>query len=374
VNDDELRRLMREQIPEHRADFWTNLEERVMADRPRGAGESDGSPDRTARSSAATPWGANDMSVQHDRPDDARKFRWAGPGWTKLAVAAAAAAVMGGLAVGAEQGGVFSSKGVSWEGRTDQSDVAASTTARSQTSEPTHQGAATPLTEGSTGSATTGTTRATGGSVGQVADPGGLGAVAVPAVTKAVPFDLGQAVNLVKGAQFAVEGTPLEAYTWSDRNGRNVTLITREAVTDSHGSIVKSILRAYTASQLGRTLKQVGRFVDEATGLDLDLFQIKDADHDGIAEIVICFVTKVVGKLTPVTRTVHRLIHGHDYVLRGTGLPESTIAGLNPTELLAVPTSLLSPVLSAVPAADGWPAGSYDASLSLVNGFLRSGR
>lgn len=187
-------------------------------------------------------------------------------------------------------------------------------------------------------------------------------AVPVTAVTEAVPMAPADAARLVAAAGAVVPGTPVKALSWNDRNGRNYALVTHELVRDGRGSVIKDVMHVVVVAQLGKTLAQLGRFVDKTTGLDLDLFQIHDGDHDGLGEIVICFVTKVVGKLVPVTMTVHRLIGGHDHVVHGTGLPEATVAGLSPTELLAVPTSLLAPVVSAVPAAGGQQAATTSPS------------
>lgn len=311
------------------------------------------------------------MSVQHDRSDDVRPRRRLTAGWTKLAVAAAAVVVTAGLAVGAERGGVFSTKDVSYQEK--HAETEGSPSASTTQPQPTASQLGKAAVQSLPGEAIGGVTGQSGRGSGHGDSPKGgavLGPVAVAAVTAVAALPTSEALALVAGAGVPVVGVPVKAYTWNDRNGRNSALITHELVKDRHGKVVKDLLHVVVVAQLGKTLKQVGRFIDHTTGLDLDLFQLHDRDHDGIAEIVICFVTKVVGKLTPVTLIVHRLVGGHDYVLRGTGLPEQTVAGLNPTELLAVPTALLSPVLSAVPAAAAWPQGDYADSLNVVNTFL----
>jgi len=433
VSDEELRRHLSTSVPDHGDGFWEGLEHRLatvhrpdlrvvpptapadpgmpghgvpapapvlpeipeilvsegeeidQAGRPRGVGEPVGSPERRARQSAQTPWGAKDMSFQHDPSDESRTVTRARSGWTKLAVAAAAVAVLGGVAVGAERGGIFSTSRVSWTEEPGGTTGATGTTGTGGTqtttdtpsTAPDQGGPAAPA--GGTGGAGTGSSPKATANGGQGCSGGhscagatllGLDVIAVAKVTSAIPVDLAGALKLVEATKTSVLGVPEKALGWNDKHGLNVVLVTREVVRDAQGVVVKVVVRAFVVAKLGSTTKLIGHLVQQGTGLALNTLQIRDGNVDGIAEVVLGLVSSAKTKLSPVTMIVHELVGGNDYTLQGVGLPETIFSALSPTELLALPNALLSPVLSAVPGAGDWPSGTYTDALGLVNQFL----
>jgi hypothetical protein len=177
----------------------------------------------------------------------------------------------------------------------------------------------------------------------------------------------------VKKAGLRTAGDPVEAWSWTDVNGRNV-LLTTKSVQQREGNVVRAAtLHVYQAVGLGEHARMLlTPLRDPGTApcdLDFNLdfvpgsIQVADRDGDGYAEASVGWWSSCRGDPGPVRLKLALLTKGTYYILRGTGLLAS----------MQLPSGITVPPATFTPNAPKtrWPRGSYEATTALFRQLFR---
>jgi hypothetical protein len=189
----------------------------------------------------------------------------------------------------------------------------------------------------------------------------------------ATRIDASAAAAEVKQAGLRTTGDPVEAWSWTDVNGRNV-LLTTKSVQRREGDVVRAAtLHVYQAVGLGERARMLlTPLRDPGTApcdLDFNLefvpgsIQVADRDGDGYAEASVGWWSSCRGDPGPVRLKLALLTKGTYYILRGTGLVAS----------MQLPSGITVPAATFTPNAPKarWPHGTYQATTALFRQLFR---
>jgi hypothetical protein len=182
------------------------------------------------------------------------------------------------------------------------------------------------------------------------------------------------ATTEVLQAGLRTKGAPVEAWSWSDANGRNV-LLTTKTVDRREGSVVRAAtLHVYHAAGLGRSPRMLLTPLRDPGTVPCDLefnldfvpgsIQVTDADGDGYGEASVGWWSSCRGDPGPERIKLALVTKGTYSILRGSGLvaaQPSVPAGIT------VPPARFAP---NVPEGR-WPARSYPATVALFKRLFR---
>jgi hypothetical protein len=180
-------------------------------------------------------------------------------------------------------------------------------------------------------------------------------------------IDASAAVAEVKRAGLHTTGNPVEAWTWTDADGRNV-LLTTKSVQKREADVVRAAtLHVYQAVGLGAHARMLlTPLRDPGTSpCDLDYhldfvpgsIQVSDRDGDGYAEASVGWWSSCRGDPGPARVKLAVLTRGTYYILRGSGLPTSVQL---PAGITAPPATFTPNVRRGL-----WPRGTYRATTAL---------
>lgn len=175
-------------------------------------------------------------------------------------------------------------------------------------------------------------------------------------------------------ARLRTNGAPVEAWTWSDANGRNVVLTTK-TVERRDGAVVRAAtLHVYQAVGLARSPRMLLTPLRDPGTVPCDLdfnlefvpgsIQVTDADGDGYGEASVGWWSSCRGDPGPERVKLALVTKGTYYILRGSGLVASQPS---------LPAGITVPPASFAPNVpeDRWPAGSYPATVALFERLFR---
>jgi hypothetical protein len=177
----------------------------------------------------------------------------------------------------------------------------------------------------------------------------------------------------LKKAGLRTSGNAVEAWSWSDANGRNV-LLTTKTVDKREGSVVRAAtLHVYQAAGLGaRPRMLLTPLRDPGTApceveFNLDFvpgsIQVADRDGDGYGEATVGWWSSCRGDPGPVRLKLALLTKGGYEILRGYGL----LASMELPSGITVPPATFTP---NVPESR-WPRGTYDPTVALFRQLFR---
>jgi hypothetical protein len=198
-------------------------------------------------------------------------------------------------------------------------------------------------------------------------------APATVALSDVAHVDARAGLTELKKAGLKATGSPVDAWSWTDTNGRNL-FVTTKSVDKREGPVVRAAtLHVYHAAGLGRQprmlltpLRDPGTpNCDVDFGLDFvpGSVQVSDTDGDGHGEATVAWWSICRGDPGAERLKLALVTKGTYYILRGYGLRagETLPAGIT------VPPATFTPNV----AAGRWPHGSYDAATALFRQFFR---
>jgi hypothetical protein len=230
------------------------------------------------------------------------------------------------------------------------------------------EGAATTVTTAAPTAATTpsaGASAATSPAAGP--SPSTASKVPLSGVAK---VDAAQARTQVRQAGLAVQGRGVEAWGWTDTNGRNLLLATKTVDRTEAGIVRAATLHVYHVAGLDSRptmlltpLRDSGvPDCDVDFGLDFvpGSIQVSDTDGDGYGEATVGWWSLCAGDPEPERIKLALVTKGTYYILRGTGRRASEPP---PPAGITFPEASFAPSLPA----NRWPAGSYQKTVDLFH-------
>jgi hypothetical protein len=186
-------------------------------------------------------------------------------------------------------------------------------------------------------------------------------------------IDAAAAADEVRRARLRTSGDAVEAWSWSDANGRNL-LLTTKSIDKREGAVVRAAtLRVYHVAGLGDRPRMVrAPLRDPGTSpcdLDFNLdfvpgsIQVADRDGNGYGEASVGWWASCRGDPGPVRLKLALVTNGTYYILRGTGL----LASMPLPAGITVPPATFTP---NVPKSR-WPRGTYDPTVALFRQLFR---
>ena len=155
-------------------------------------------------------------------------------------------------------------------------------------------------------------------------------------------------------------GEVLDAGRWTDRNGRNLLVVTRHVdARDASGAMAAATIGVLHVAHLESRPVVLRRMTDpsgpacefdfvSAVGRD---YQVAgDLDGDGYLEVSVAWDSSCLSEASRSTVKVALLSNGRKYILRGLGWPYGRPAGDQWPDTQVVETQ---------PAASSWPAGFH---------------
>ena len=174
----------------------------------------------------------------------------------------------------------------------------------------------------------------------------------------------------VRQAGLAVQGKGVEAWGWTDTNGRNLLLTTKTVEKTEAGVVRAATLHVYHVGGLDDRPKMLLTPLrdsgvpecDVDFGLDFvpGSIQVSDTDGDGYGEATVGWWSLCAGDPEPERIKLALVTRGTYYILRGTG---RRVDAPPPPEGITFPKASFTPNL---PAAK-WPAGSYQKTVDLFH-------
>ena len=199
---------------------------------------------------------------------------------------------------------------------------------------------------------------------------------ASPAAPRKAPLsgvaqvDAGDARTQVKKAGVSVQGKGVEAWGWTDTNGRNL-LLTTKSVDKTEGAVVRAAtLHVYHLAGLDSTPRSMLTPLRDSGVPDCDVdflldfvpgsIQVSDTDGDGYGEATVGWASLCAGDPEPERIKLALVTKGTYYILRGTG---QRATDPEPPSGITFPKATFTPNL---PAAK-WPAGTYQRTVDLFH-------
>ncbi|HEX8581610.1 MAG TPA: hypothetical protein VF640_04745, partial [Acidimicrobiales bacterium] len=178
----------------------------------------------------------------------------------------------------------------------------------------------------------------------------------------------------VRQAGFPVQGNGVEAWGWTDTNGRNLVLTTKSVEKTEAGVVRAATLHVYHVAGLDsrprmllKPLRDPGvPNCDVDFGLDFvpGSVQVSDTDGDGYGEATVGWWSLCAGDPEPERIKLALVTKGTYYILRGTGQRASEPP---PPEGITFPKASFTPSLPA----GKWPAGSYQKTVELFHTLFK---
>lgn len=177
----------------------------------------------------------------------------------------------------------------------------------------------------------------------------------------------------LKAGGVAIPGTPQEAWTWTDTNGRNVLVLSKQ-VSKREGDVVReATLYAHHAAGRDGKYERLRRLTQPGVkncevdyGLDFvpGSVAVGDADGDGYGEATVGWWFFCRGDPGPYSIRLALVSKGEYWILRGEGQRASDPVLANG---ITVPAATFKP---SKPAA-AWPRGSYDSTVTLFKTLFK---
>jgi len=186
--------------------------------------------------------------------------------------------------------------------------------------------------------------------------------------------DAAAARTQAKQAGIPVVGRAVEAWTWTDTNGRNL-LLTTKSVDKAEGKIVRAAtLRVFHVAQFDTSpkllltpLRDPGEprcDVDFTLDFVPGSVKVTDADGDSFGEASVGWASLCAGDPAPLRLKLALLTKGTYYILRGQG---QRATDAPPPPGITFPKASFTPNLPA----SRWPAGSYEQTVALFRTLFR---
>ncbi len=187
-------------------------------------------------------------------------------------------------------------------------------------------------------------------------------------------IDAAAARAQARQAGIPVVGKAVEAWTWKDRNGRNLLLTTR-SVDKTEGEVVRAAtLRVYHVGRLDTAPEQLltplrdsgepGCDVEFALDFVPDSIAVTDTDRDGYGEASVGWASLCAGDPQPSRIKLALLTEKTYYILRGRG---QRAADPPPPPGITFPKASFTPNLPA----SRWPEGTYEQTVALFRTLFR---
>jgi hypothetical protein len=178
----------------------------------------------------------------------------------------------------------------------------------------------------------------------------------------------------VRRAGLPVQGKGVEAWGWTDTNGRNL-LITTKTVDKTEADVVRAAtLHVYHVAGLGSRPKMMLTPLRDSGVPDCDVdfgldfvpgsIRVSDTDGDGYGEATVGWWSLCAGDPEPERIKLALVTEGTYFILRGTGQRASEPA---PPDGITFPKASFTPSLPA----SKWPAGSYQKTVDLFHTLFR---
>ncbi len=177
-----------------------------------------------------------------------------------------------------------------------------------------------------------------------------------------------------KQAGIAVLGRAVEAWTWTDTNGRNL-LLTTKSVDKAEGTVTRAAtLRIYHVAQFDTAPKVMLTPLRDSGVADCDVdftldfvqgsVKVTDTDGDGHGEASVGWASLCAGDPAPLRVKLALLTKGTYYILRG--------QGQRATDPLP-PSGITFPKASFTPnlPRSRWPEGTYQQTVALFRTLFR---
>jgi hypothetical protein len=185
-----------------------------------------------------------------------------------------------------------------------------------------------------------------------------------------------------------VAGTPIEAWSWTDRSGHNLFLTTKQPVLGEiyDGVMRNGILTAYDARGVGSAHMKVtvplemnnnegpGRpLCDVDGGLDFVNYStvVSDSNHDGVAEVALGWWRMCRGDVGPATANLLVSTGGRAYRISGTGTPIELTKAERDAHIFP-PAGRFPLTATPSPRPGAWPRGVYADADALYHATFRS--
>ena len=178
----------------------------------------------------------------------------------------------------------------------------------------------------------------------------------------------------VREAGLSVQGKGVEAWGWTDTNGRNLLLTTKTVDKTEAGVVRAATLHVYHVAGLGSRPKTMLTPLRDSgvAGCDVDFgldfvpgsIRVSDTDGDGYGEATVGWWSLCAGDPEPERIKLALVTKGTYYILRGTGQRASEPP---PPDGITFPKASFTP---SVPAGT-WPAGSYRTTVALFHTLFR---
>ncbi len=189
--------------------------------------------------------------------------------------------------------------------------------------------------------------------------------VALSDVTKVAAAD---ARSQVRQAGVPVQGRGVEAWGWTDTNGRNL-LLTTKSVQKTEGSIVRAAtLHVYHVAGLDSTPRSMLTPLRDSGVPDCDVeffldfvpgsIKVSDTDRDGYGEATVGWSSLCAGDPSPQRIKLALVTKGTYFILRGTG---QRATDPEPPGGITFPKASFTPNLPA----SKWPRGTYAETVEL---------
>ena len=186
--------------------------------------------------------------------------------------------------------------------------------------------------------------------------------------------DVADARAQVREARVPVQGKGVEAWGWTDTNGRNL-LLTTKSVEKTEGGVVRAAtLHVYhVAGPDSRPRSMLTPLRDSGvTDCDVEFLldfvpgsiRVSATDGDGYGEATVGWSSLCAGDPSPQRIKLALVTKGTYYILRGTG---QRATDPEPPEGITFPKASFTPNLPA----SKWPAGTYRATVDLFRTLFK---
>jgi hypothetical protein len=192
-------------------------------------------------------------------------------------------------------------------------------------------------------------------------------------VGAAVQADAAQAVEQLTAGGVRVRGKAEEAWSWTDANGRNVVVLSRDVTEEDAGVVQAATLYVTHAAGRNGKFEQLRRLYDPGTrdcdtnfgiGFVKGSVAVNDRDGNGIGEASVGWWASCRGDPGPYLIKLALLSEGEYFNLRG----EGQVAADPP---LPGGIEVEKATFRPDPAEDRWPRGTYAETVELFGRLFR---